>query len=257
MVLGDGPAVMAAEIAALRGRVIEAVRAYHAEAFAPRPFVPGQTPVPVSGRVFDAEELALLAEAGLDFWLTTGRFAAQFEQSLATFLGLHHAILCNSGSSANLLAVSALTSPKLEARQLKPGDEVVTVAAGFPTTVAPILQNRLTPVFVDVEPATYNVDVAQLAEAIGPRARAIVLAHTLGNPFNLDAVCALATQYGLWLIEDMCDAVGSTYRGRLVGTFGDLATLSFYPAHQITMGEGGCVVTDRSKLKTLVESFRD
>lgn len=241
----------------LRSKIKELVRAYYQEAFREQPFVPGETPVPVSGRVFDADEIIHLVEASLDCWLTTGRFAAQFEREFAQLFGLRHAILCNSGSSANLLAVSALTSPKLGERRLKPGDEVITVAAGFPTTVNAILHNSLVPVFLDIELGTYNLDVSYLEEAIGPRTRAIMLAHTLGNPFNLDAVQDVVRRHNLWLIEDNCDALGSTYRNKLTGTFGDLATVSFYPAHHITMGEGGCVITNESFLKTLVESFRD
>ncbi len=222
-----------------------------------RDFLPGESVVPVSGRVFDADELVYLVDSALDFWLTTGRYADQFEREFARFMQVRHALLCNSGSSANLLALSALTSPKLGERQLKPGDEVITIAAGFPTTVNPIIQNNLTPVFLDIELGTYNLDVNYLDEAITEKTKAIMLAHTLGNPFNLDAVKAVAERHNLWLIEDNCDALGSTYRGQLTGTFGDLATVSFYPAHHITMGEGGCVLTNRPQLKTLVESFRD
>lgn len=241
----------------LRSQIKALVAEYYAEAFAPQAFVPGTSPVPVSGRVFDASELQHLVDAGLDFWLTTGRFAAQFEREFAHFMGVRHAILVNSGSSANLLALSCLTSPKLGARALRPGDEVITVAAGFPTTVNPIIQNRLTPVFVDVTIPTYNVDASQLEAALSERTRAVMLAHTLGNPFDLDAVVDFTRRHNLWLIEDCCDAVGATYRGQKVGTFGDLATVSFYPAHHITMGEGGCVLTNSGRLKTLVESFRD
>ncbi len=219
--------------------------------------MPGQTPVPVSGRVFDAEEVVTLVESALDFWLTTGRFAAQLERGLASFVGLRHAILCNSGSSANLLALSALTSERLGERALRPGDEVLTVAAGFPTTVNPTLQNGLVPVFVDVDLATGNVDVDALAAAVGPRTRAIMLAHTLGNPWDVEGVLGVAREHDLWVVEDCCDALGSLYDGRRTGTFGDLATLSFYPAHHITTGEGGCVLTNVGRLKVLVESFRD
>lgn len=246
-----------ADLEALRAEIVAKVGEYHDLAFAPRPFVPGESPVPVSGRVFDAADLGLLTEATLDFWLTTGRFAEQFEAGLARFVGTRHALLCNSGSSANLLAVSALTSPSLGDRRLVPGDEVITVAAGFPTTVNPLIQNQLTPVFVDIALGSYDADPARVAEAIGPRTRAIVLAHTLGNPFDLDAIGAIAKDHDLWLVEDNCDALGAQYRGQLTGTFGDLATLSFYPAHHITMGEGGAVLTSRPKLKTIVESFRD
>lgn len=241
----------------LRRAILDQVSHYYEEAFGPTAFVPGLTAVPVSGRVFDAEELVHLVDASLDFWLTTGRYAERFEREFARFLDSRHAILCNSGSSANLLAASSLTSPKLGDSRLMPGDEVITVAAGFPTTVNAIIQNQLVPVFLDVELGTYNVDVRLLEEAIGPRTRAIMIAHTLGNPFDLDAVLDIAKRNGLFLIEDNCDALGSTYKGKKTGTFGDLGTVSFYPAHQITMGEGGCVITNRPQLKTLVESFRD
>ena len=241
----------------LRREILQRVAAYSAEAFAPKAFVPGQTPILVSGRVFDADDITHLVDASLDFWLTTGRFANLFEREFARYFGLRHAILCNSGSSANLLALSTLTSPKLGERRLRLGDEVITVAAGFPTTVNPIIQNQLLPVFVDIELPSYGIDPIGLEEAIGPRTRAIIVAHTLGNPFNLDAVVEVAKRHNLWLIEDNCDALGSTYRGRLTGTFGDLSTVSFYPAHHITMGEGGAVLTDRPKLKVIIESFRD
>lgn len=240
-----------------RQGILRLIADYYAEAFPSQEFAPGETPVPVSGRVFDADELVHLVDASLDFWLTSGRYADRFEREFARFMGVRYAILCNSGSSANLLALSALTSSKLGERRLKPGDEVITVAAGFPTTVNPIVQNGLVPVFLDIELDTYNIDVRYLEEAIGPKTRAIMLAHTLGNPFNVDAVLEVVKHHDLWLIEDNCDALGSTYKGQLTGTFGDLATVSFYPAHHITMGEGGCVLTKRPKLKTLVESFRD
>ena len=241
----------------LRQQILELVSAYHAQAFPPAPFVPGESPVPVSGRVFDASDVQSLVDSSLDFWLTTGRFAAQFEKAFARYFGLRGATLVNSGSSANLLAVAALTSPRLNGRRLVPGDEVITVAAGFPTTVNPILQNGLVPVFVDVQVPTYNIDPARLEQARSDRTRAVMIAHTLGNPFDLGAVKEFVDRHNLWLIEDCCDAVGSTYEGRMVGTFGDLATVSFYPAHHITMGEGGCVLTEKPLLKTLVESFRD
>lgn len=241
----------------LRNRISELIAEYFQEAFAPTPFVPGETPVPVAGRVFDHSELQTLGDAALDFWLTTGRYAEQFEREFARFIGVRSAVLVNSGSSANLLALSALTSPRLKERQLLPGDEIITVAAGFPTTVNPIVQNGLAPVFVDIRVPTYNIDPGQLEAALSPRTRGIMLAHTLGNPFDLDAVLAFTQRHGLWLIEDCCDAVGSRYRDRNVGTFGDLATTSFYPAHHITMGEGGCVLTEKPLLQTLVESFRD
>ena len=240
----------------LRRQILDLVRRYHDVAFASVRFVAGETPVPVSGKVFDANELALLVDASLDFWLTTGRFAEQFEREFAAWVGARHAVLCNSGSSANLLAVTALTSGRLQGR-LKPGDEVVTVAAGFPTTVNPIIQNGMVPVFVDIELGTYDADVSRIAEAIGPRTRAVVLAHTLGNPFDVAAVTQLVREHDLWLVEDNCDALGSTYRGEVTGTFGDVSTVSFYPAHHITLGEGGCVLTRRGTLRKIIESFRD
>lgn len=251
------PATPMSQADLLRERILGLVTEYHATAFAARPFVAGESAVPVSGRVFDAEDMRYLTEATLDFWLTTGRFAQRFERELARFIDVRHALLCNSGSSANLLAVSALTSKTLGDRQLKPGDEVITVAAGFPTTVNPIIQNRAVPVFVDIELGTYNVDVTQLSRALSPRTRAVILAHTLGNPFDLAAVKAFCAEHKLWLIEDNCDALGARYDGKLTGGHGDLATVSFYPAHQITMGEGGAVLTRKPALKTLVESFRD
>lgn len=241
----------------LRSRILALVAEYHEAAFPAGEFRPGESPVPVSGRVFDAADMQSLVDSALDFWLTTGRFAARFERDFARYFGVRSASLVNSGSSANLLALSSLTSPKLGDRRLRPGDEVITVAAGFPTTVTPIVQNRLVPVFVDVTAPTYNVDASQLEQALSERCRAIILAHTLGNPFDLAAVSAFARKHGLWLIEDCCDALGATFEGRKAGTFGDLATFSFYPAHHITMGEGGCVVTGDPLLKTLVESFRD
>jgi CDP-6-deoxy-D-xylo-4-hexulose-3-dehydrase len=241
----------------IRDEIFEKVRELYRLKYGDEQFVAGESPVRYAGRVFDDDEMVHLVDSSLDFWLTTGRFAAQFEKSFADYFGLRHALLCNSGSSANLLAMSALTSPKLQERQLKPGDEVITVAAGFPTTVNPIVQNGLVPVFLDVELGTYNLNVSRLEEAIGPRTKAIMIAHTLGNPFNLRAVAEVAQRHNLWLVEDNCDALGSEYDGQLTGTFGDLTTISFYPAHHITMGEGGCVLTDRPQLKTLVESFRD
>jgi CDP-6-deoxy-D-xylo-4-hexulose-3-dehydrase len=247
----------------LRRRVREAAREYHRAAFPAMSFVPDQTPIPYAGRVVDEAELLNLIDASLDLWLTTGRFAARFEDRFRRLFGVRAAMLTNSGSSANLLAVSALTSERLgeaSARlpePLHPGDEVITVAAGFPTTVNPIFQNGLVPVFVDVSPPTWNVRVDQLDAALSSRTRAVMLAHTLGNPFDLDAVTAFCRRHGLWLVEDCCDALGSTWRGRPVGSFGHLATVSFYPAHHITMGEGGCVLTDDPLLKLVVESFRD
>ncbi|MCL5126323.1 MAG: lipopolysaccharide biosynthesis protein RfbH [Deltaproteobacteria bacterium] len=240
-----------------REQILELAKKYYEETWPAKEFVPGQTTIPYAGRVFDAKEVSNLVDSALDFWLTTGRYANKFEKDFAKFLNVRYGMLCNSGSSANLLALSALTSEKLGERQLKPGDEVITVAAGFPTTVNPIIQNNLVPVFLDVELGTYNVDVSLLEEAVGPRTRAIMIAHTLGNPFNLERVVDVAKRYNLWLIEDNCDALGSKYNGQLTASFGDLATVSFYPAHHITMGEGGAVITNNPKLKTLVESFRD
>jgi CDP-6-deoxy-D-xylo-4-hexulose-3-dehydrase len=248
---------MRADPEALRLQIVDLVRQYHAARWPTQPFEPGRSPVPVSGKTFDAEELVHLVDAGLDFWLTAGRFAEQFEREFARFMGVRGCLLVNSGSSANLLAVAALTAPELGERCLKPGDEVITVAAGFPTTVNPILQHQLVPVFLDVQPGTWNVDPVRLEEAVGPRTRAIMLAHTLGNPFDLGAVTAVARKHDLWLIEDCCDAVGASYRGQGVGTFGDLATVSFYPAHHITTGEGGAVLFNSPRLGRLAESFRD
>ena len=245
------------ELDKLRSQISALVQQYADIAYAPKPFVPGQSTVPVSGKVIGAKELQLMVEASLDGWLTTGRFNAMFEQRLAQFLGVKYLITVNSGSSANLVAFSTLTSPKLGDRAIKPGDEVIGVAAGFPTTVNPILQFGAVPVFVDVELATHNIDASKIEAAITPKTKAIMLAHSLGNPFNLNVVMALCKKYKLWLVEDTCDALGATYNGQLVGTFGDIATLSFYPAHHITMGEGGAVFTNNAELKLIAESFRD
>jgi len=243
--------------AELRARILALTGEFHAAQWPERPFVPGESAVPVSGKVFDGEDLRYLVDASLDFWLTTGRFAAEFEPAFAAVMGARHCSLVNSGSSANLLALTALTSPELGARRLLPGDEVLTCAAGFPTTVNPILQNQLAPVFLDVDIPTYNLDTRGLEAAIGPRTKAIMVAHTLGNPFDLGTVMEVARRRGLWVVEDCCDAVGATYGGKPVGSFGDLATVSFYPAHHITMGEGGAVLTSDPLLKKLVESYRD
>jgi CDP-6-deoxy-D-xylo-4-hexulose-3-dehydrase len=243
--------------AALRSEILSLVQRFHPAEFPTVPFVPGVTPVPVSGRVFDANDMTSLVDAALDFWLTSGRFTEEFERRFAAAVGVRHALFCNSSSSANLLAVAALTSPKLHKRRLQPGDEVVTCATGFPTTVNPIIQHGLVPVLVDVDLPTYNAIPEQLAEAVGPKTKAIMMAHTLGNPFDLNVATELAKEHGLWLIEDNCDALGSTYRGRPTGSFGDIATASFYPAHHITTGEGGCVVMRRHLLRRLAESFRD
>ncbi|MDI1259426.1 lipopolysaccharide biosynthesis protein RfbH [Aquabacterium sp.] len=242
---------------AIRREIAALVQQYADIALAPKAFVPNESPVPVSGKVIGARELQLMVEASLDGWLTTGRFNAEFEQKLAQFLGVKHLITVNSGSSANLVAFSTLTSPRLGDRAIKPGDEVIGVAAGFPTTVNPILQFGAVPVFVDVDLATHNIDANLIEAAITPKTKAIMLAHSLGNPFNLDVVTALCKKYKLWLVEDCCDALGATYNGQLVGTFGDIGTLSFYPAHHITMGEGGAVFTNNAELKLIAESFRD
>lgn len=241
----------------LRSQILALVDQYAALDFAPRPFTPGETAVPASGKVLGAAEVKNMVEASLDAWLTAGRFNDAFEEKLAKFLGVKYLLTTNSGSSANLLAFTALTSPSLGLRALKPGDEVISVAAGFPTTINPIIQNGCVPVFVDVDIPTYNIDPALIEQAITPKTRAIMLAHTLGNPYNLDVVTALCKKYRLWLIEDCCDALGSRYNGQLVGTFGDIGTLSFYPAHHITMGEGGAVFTNNPDLKRIIESFRD
>jgi CDP-6-deoxy-D-xylo-4-hexulose-3-dehydrase len=241
----------------LREQIVALVRQYGALDSQPRPFEPGVTTVPPAGKVVGAPEMELMVEASLDAWLTTGRFNDQFEAKLAKLIGVQYLITVNSGSSANLVAFNTLTSPKLGARAIQPGDEVIGVAAGFPTTVNPIIQFGAVPVFVDVELGTYNIDVTKLEAAIGPKTKAIMLAHTLGNPYNLDVITALCKKYRLWLIEDCCDALGSTYRGQMVGTFGDIGTMSFYPAHHITMGEGGAVFTNNAELKMIAESFRD
>lgn len=241
----------------LRARILELVAQYYRAQWPQRPFVPGESPVPVSGKVFDERDLQSLVDSSLDFWLTTGRFARAFEERFAAFMGHKHCLLVNSGSSANLLALTALTASELGERRLQPGDEVITCATGFPTTVNPILQNQLVPVFLDVHVPTYNLDPRRLEEAIGPRTKAIMIAHTLGNPFDLDAIMAVARRHGLWVVEDCCDAVGARFDGRMTGTFGDIATVSFYPAHHLTMGEGGAVLTSHPLLKKLIESFRD
>lgn len=243
--------------AEIRTEILRLTAEYHRAAFAPKPFRAGEVTLPVAGRVFDTDELQSLVGASLDFWLTAGPCAAQFETEFARKLGVREARLVNSGSSANLLAITALTSPLLNDKRLLPGDEVITVAAGFPTTVSPIIQNQLVPVFVDVEPVTYNIDTSQLDAALSSRTRAIVLAHTLGHPFDVDAVLQFARKHDLWLVEDCCDALGSTYDNRPVGSFGHSATFSFYPAHHITMGEGGCVVTQSPLLAKIIESLRD
>jgi len=220
-------------------------------------FVGGETPIPPSGKVLGSSEMISMVDACLDGWLTTGRFNEEFDKNLGKFIGPRHVLTTNSGSSANLVAFAALTSPKLGDRMLRPGDEVITVAAGFPTTVNPMLLYGMVPVFVDIDIKTFNIDAAQIESAITDKTRAIMLAHTLGNPFDLDAVMKIVKKHNLWLIEDCCDALGSTYKGKLVGNFGDIGTLSFYPAHHITMGEGGAVFTNSSKLDRVMQSIRD
>jgi len=242
---------------AIREEITKLVEKYASLAFAPIPFLPGLTSIPPSGKLIDGNEIKYMVEASLDGWLTTGRFNFEFEKKLATFLGVKHLITVNSGSSANLVAFSTLTSPKLGERSIQKGDEIIGVAAGFPTTVNPIIQYGAIPVFIDVDPITHNIDADKIEEAISSKTKAIMLAHSLGNPFNLNKVIAICKKYGLWLIEDCCDALGSTYQGQMVGTFGDIGTLSFYPAHHITMGEGGAVFTNSDELKTIAESFRD
>lgn len=248
---------MANQASQLRQQILSLCSQYFQEAFPPGEFNPGTSPVPVSGKVINAADLGAVVDSALDCWFTTGRFAEDFERKLARFVGVRSASLVNSGSSANLIALSALTSPKLGDRRLLPGDEVITVASGFPTTVNPIIQNRLVPVFLDVTVPGYEIDVTQLEAALSEKTRAVMIAHTLGNVFDLDAVTAFVKKHNLWLIEDCCDALGSTWNGRHVGTFGDIATVSFYPAHHITMGEGGAVLTDKPSLQVIIESFRD
>lgn len=241
----------------IRKDIARLVEQYASVSLAPQPFEPGLTVIPPSGKLIGAEELQFMVEASLDGWLTAGRFNEEFERRLAEFLGVEYLITVNSGSSANLVAFSTLTSPRLGSRAIQPGDEVIGVAAGFPTTVNPIVQFGAVPVFIDVELGTYNIDASKIEEMIGPKTKAIMLAHTLGNPYNLEVITTLCKKYNLWLIEDCCDALGSTYAGKLVGTFGDIGTLSFYPAHHITMGEGGAVFTNNFELKQIAESFRD
>jgi CDP-6-deoxy-D-xylo-4-hexulose-3-dehydrase len=245
------------KMSSARDQIRALVKQHYNEEFPPKDFIPGVTPIPVTGKTFDYEEIQYLVDSSLDFWLTTGKYTEDFERKLARKVGVRHALFCNSGSSANLLAFTALTSPSLGKRAIKSGDEVITVAAGFPTTVNPIIQNGCIPVFLDVELGTYDIDVTKLEEAFSDKTRAVFIAHTLGNPFNLRAVKDFCDKHKLWLVEDMCDAFGATYESKNVGTFGDIATLSFYPAHHITTGEGGAVLTNRPLLKKIIESFRD
>ncbi len=240
----------------LKEKIFALVRQYYHKVHGKKPFEPGISKVQYAGRVFDEKEMVSAVDSILDFYLTLGKYGKQFERDLAKFLGVKYVVLTNSGSSATLLSVSALTSPKLE-RPLKAGDEIITVAASFPTTIAPILLNNFIPVFLDVELGTYAVDPEKVEAAISPRTRAIFMAHTLGNPFDLARIQEIAKKHDLFLIEDNCDALGSKYDGKYTGTFGDMATLSFYPAHHITMGEGGCVMTSNPKLKLILESIRD
>ncbi|MGA2333407.1 MAG: lipopolysaccharide biosynthesis protein RfbH [Syntrophales bacterium] len=241
----------------IRTQILDLVRQYHQAKFAPKAFDPDKDLVHYASRVFDAEEIVNLVDAGLDFYLTANRYAERFESEFANYLGLSNALLVNSGSSANLVALTSLTSPKLKDRRLKPGDEVITTACGFPTTLNPILQNQLVPVFVDVNLGDYTAIPERLADAIGPKTKAIMMAHTMGVPFHLDAVMDLVKRHNLWLIEDNCDALGSTYRDKLTGTYGHLSTFSFYPAHHITLGEGGCVAADDDDLARIARSIRD
>jgi CDP-6-deoxy-D-xylo-4-hexulose-3-dehydrase len=263
------PKLFVTKIGSLRPEKIEKtlrmIAAYQTETFyrtvhkpiQHKGFIPSQDYISYAGRVYDETEMISLVDSALDFWLTAGRFANQFEEEFARFLGIKHCILTNSGSSANLLAISALTSPKLEERALKPGDEVITTACAFPTTVNPIIQNNLVPVFMDVDVGTYNILADKIEGALTEKTKAIFLAHTLGNPFNLNKILEICERYNLWLIEDNCDALGSKYNGQYTGTFGHIATFSFYPAHHITMGEGGALVTNDIKLKQIIVSFRD
>ncbi|MBY0244861.1 MAG: lipopolysaccharide biosynthesis protein RfbH [Sphingobacteriaceae bacterium] len=241
----------------LQAEILDLVGKFAAQKYVTKPFVDGETVIPPAGKVIGELELKYMVEASLDGWLTTGRFNTKFEAELAKYLGVKHLITVNSGSSANLVAFSTLTSHKLGERAIKPGDEVISVAAGFPTTINPILQCGAVPVFLDVEIPTYNIDVSKLEQAISPKTKAVFIAHTLGNPFNLAVIREFCDQHNLWLIEDCCDALGSEYAGKKVGSFGDIATVSFYPAHHITMGEGGAVFTNNDELKVIAESFRD
>ena len=227
------------------------------ELHAPKPFIAGESSIPVTGKVFGKPEISAAVSASLDFWLTAGPYTEKFESEFAKTVGMRTSHMVNSGSSANLIALTSLTSPKLGDRRLRPGDEVITVAAGFPTTVAPIIQNQLMPVYVDVDLGTYGANDEQLQAAISPKTKAIMMAHTLGNPFNLDLVQELAKKHNLWLVEDSCDALGGTYKGQNLGTFGDVSTFSFYPAHHITTGEGGAVLAKKVAMKPIIESIRD
>jgi len=241
----------------LKKEIFNLVDKYYTEKHKPKSFIPGESYIPYAGRVYDEKEIISLVDSALDFWLTAGRFAKQFEEEFAKFLGVKYCILTNSGSSANLLAISTLTSSKLGERRLKPGDEVITTACAFPTTVNPITQNNLISVFIDVDVGTYNIQTDKIEGAISKKTKAIFLAHTLGSPFDLDEILEICKKYNLWMIEDNCDALGSKYNDKYTGTFGHISTSSFYPAHHITMGEGGALVTNDNQLKKLIKSFRD
>ncbi len=241
----------------IKNKIHALIEEYHKEMFKEKAFVPGESSVPVSGKVFDHKEMQYIADSGMDAWFTTGRFNTEFEKKLAKYINVKSVLTVNSGSSANLVAFSALTAHELGDRAIKPGDEVITVAASFPTTINPMLQYGVVPVFLDINIPSYEMDVAHLEKAVSPKTKAVMMAHTLGNTFDLGAVKAFCDKYKLWLIEDCCDALGARYNGKHVGTFGDIGTLSFYPAHHITMGEGGAVFTSNAKLKKIMESFRD
>jgi len=241
----------------LKKEIFDRVKRLHKLAKDREVFVPGKTRINYAGRIYDEKELVNLVDASLDFWLTAGKYAKKFEKEFAEFLGVKYCLLTNSGSSANLLAISALTSPKLGKRRLKPGDEVITTACGFPTTLNSIIQNNLIPVFIDIKLGNYNIDTEKIEKAISKKTKAIFVAHTLGNPVDIDKIVKLAKKYNLWFIEDNCDALGSKYKGKYTGTFGDISTCSFYPAHHITMGEGGAVLTNNPFLKKIIASFRD
>ena len=241
----------------IKDEIMRLISEYHKVAFPEKKFIPGTSAIPVSGKVFDEKELHSLVNASLDGWFTTGRFNETFEKALGKYIGVSKVLTVNSGSSANLIAVTALTDIELGDRAIHPGDEVISVAVSFPTTINPWLMHGITPVFVDIDIPTYNIKVEEIEKAITPRTKAIMVAHTLGNPFDVEKVSEIAKKHNLWLIEDCCDALGATVSGKHVGTFGDIGTLSFYPAHHITMGEGGAVFTKNSKLATIMESFRD
>ncbi|MBU2615124.1 MAG: aminotransferase class V-fold PLP-dependent enzyme [Elusimicrobia bacterium] len=240
----------------IREEILKKVKEYHFSKI-PQKFIPGETLVNYAGRIYDENELMNLVSSSLDFWLTAGEYAQKFENKLAEFLGVKYCLLNNSGSSANLLAISALTSPKLKEKRLVPGDEVITTACGFPTTLNPIIQNNLIPVLIDVDLGTYNIKTENIEKAITKKTKAIFIPHTLGNPFNIDKVQQIAEKHNLWLVEDNCDALGSKYRGRFTGTYGHIATLSFYPAHHMTLGEGGALLTNDPILKKIILSFHN